>query len=427
MSLDKIISAQKDYFLSDITKDIITRQNALKKLEETILQNQDAIILALSEDLDQSKEDVSSDIRFILSVLRHTLSSLPRLMSPHKTKTPFSLLPGKSYIMNEPYGVVLVIAPWNDPFVLTMLPLIGALSAGNCAVVKTSSESPHICSLFSELFQKSFHTSYVYFADMQVSYDTLLNTSYDYIFFTGSERAGRIILRNASEFLTPVTLELGGKNPCIIEESANFKKAALKIWRGKLKNAGQSCLAPDYVLVPQEKKEEFVSILQTTLNELVINPLNNEAYQRIANLHQFMRLKTLIQNESSVLGGAIDEKNFKIAPAIFPEVSFTSDIMKNEIMGPILPVLGYSDLEELISFLNHSSKPLAAYIFGSNMHHIEKIVTGFSFGGGCINDTMLHAQNPFLPFGGIGRSGMGVYHGLYTYQTFSHQKSILFK
>lgn len=426
MTIESLVLSQHNYFNTNITKDISFRRDALTNLLNIICENEASIYDALKKDLGKSdSESFMTEVGLVTGSIRYALRHLQQWARPEKRKTPLTHFPAKSYIYKEPYGVVLIMSPWNYPFFLTLSPLVGAIAAGNCAVIKTSRNSPHTSELIRSMINSAFSSSYVHVVDVEEDYDAILSCQYDYIFFTGSERVGRIVMRHASENLTPVTLELGGKSPCIIDRSANLKLAAKRIAWGKILNAGQTCVAPDYVVVPRELKDTFISLLQKNFHQLLSSSLDNEDYPHIINLHHFIRLKNLIANASSVLGGKVDEKTFKIEPAIFTEADFDDDIMKNEIFGPLLPIIAYDDLDEVLDCIKSKNKPLACYIFGKDRHFQKKIISTLSFGGGCINDTIMHVANEHIPFGGVGASGMGNYHGKHSFDTFSHEKSLV--
>lgn len=425
MTIESVVSSQHNFFNSNATKDLSFRRTALEKLLESIEENKDAVYSALKADLGKSEqESYMTEVGLVISALKNAISGLHKWAKPVRHKTPLTHFPAKSYVLSEPYGVVLILAPWNYPFFLSMSPLIGAIAAGNCVVLKTSRSSSHTSAVISTIINNAFSSSYIYAADSNCEYNEILNCTYDYIFFTGSERVGRIVMRYAGENLTPVTLELGGKSPCIIDKSANLKRAAKRIVWGKLLNAGQTCVAPDYVVVPSTQKEVFVSYLQKYTQQFMPNPLTNEDYPHIINLHHFIRLRNAIENASSVIGGKSDDKSFKIEPAFFTEATFDDDIMKNEIFGPILPIISYEDLDKVLDTIKQRPKPLACYIFGKNRSFQKKVLSTLSFGGGCINDTVMQVANEHLPFGGVGNSGMGRYHGKYSFDTFSHKKAV---
>ena len=425
MTIDSIVSAQHNYFDSNITKDISFRHDALKNLLNAIKENESAIYTALYKDLGKSEtESYMTEVGLVVSAIRNAMSNLDKWNKPKRCKTPLTHFPAKSYIYKEPYGVVLIMSPWNYPFFLTMSPLIGAIAAGNCAIIKTSRSSIHTSEIIYTILNNTFSSNYIRVLDTQADYSEILSCRYDYIFFTGSERVGRIVMRHASENLTPVTLELGGKSPCIIDRSANLKLAAKRIAWGKILNAGQTCVAPDYVVIPSDMKDKFISYLQEYFHQF-LKSSSHEDYARIINLHHFIRLKNLISKNSSVLGGKFDEKTFHIEPAVFTETTFDDDVMKSEIFGPILPIIEYDDLDTVLDIIKHRPKPLACYIFGRNRNFQRKVISTLSFGGGCINDTVMHVANEHLPFGGVGSSGMGNYHGRHSFDTFSHEKSLL--
>lgn len=426
MSLESIVLSQKSYFHSNVTKDVSFRKQSLEKLLSSILEHETLIYDALKKDLGKSgQESYITEVSMVTGAIKQAIASLDKWAKPARQKTPLSLFPSKSYIVKEPYGVVLILAPWNYPFQLSLMPLVGAIAAGNCAIVKTSKNSPNTSAVISDIINGTFPSGYLYAVDVGTGYDEILSYSYDYIFFTGSERVGRIVMRAASENLTPVCLELGGKSPCIIDKSADLKLAAKRIVWGKILNAGQTCVAPDYVVIPSEQKEDFLEYVQQYIKEFTQGALENENYPKIVNLHHFIRLRNLIEKESSVIGGKNDEKSFKIEPTVFPDATFESDIMKDEIFGPILPIITYVDLDDVIETIKQRAKPLACYIFGKDSAFIEKVVSELSFGGGCINDTVMQLANENLPFGGVGSSGIGNYHGKHSFDTFSHEKSIL--
>lgn len=428
MTIESVVSSQHHFFNTNATKDLSFRRESLEKLLEAIEENKDTIYHALKADLGKSEqESYMTEVGLIIRALKSAILNLRKWAKPLRHKTPLSHFSSKSYVLSEPYGVALILAPWNYPFFLSMSPLIGAIAAGNCVVLKTSRSSSHTSAVISTIINNTFSSSYIYAVDSSCEYNDILNCKYDYIFFTGSERVGRIVMRHASENLTPITLELGGKSPCIIDKSANLKRAAKRIAWGKLLNAGQTCIAPDYVVVPAEKKDSFVSYLQKYTQQLMPNPLANEDYPHIINLHHFIRLRNAIDKTSDVVGGKCDDKTFKIEPAFFTEASFDDDIMKSEIFGPILPIISYENLDNVLDTIKQRPKPLACYIFGKDHSFQQKILSTLSFGGGCINDTIMHVANENLPFGGVGSSGMGRYHGKYSFDTFSHKKSILAK
>lgn len=426
MTIESIVQLQKDYFYTNTTKDIAFRKQSLSKLLEAIVENESLIYDALKMDLNKSKQETyMTEISMVTSAIKNALHNIDNWSKPKRKSSPLFLFPAKSYVMQEPYGVVLIMSPWNYPFGLSLTPLVGAIAAGNCALLKTSRSSSHTSAVIANIINNTFDMKYIHAIEETVSYDEILTCPYDYIFFTGSERVGRIVMRAASENLIPISLELGGKSPCIVDKSANIKLAAKRIVWGKILNAGQTCVAPDYVVIHQDVKDAFIEEAQKYIREFVGDPFVNEDYPHIINLHHFIRLNNLIQNEKNVLGGKSDEKQFKIEPTIFPEASFDSDIMKDEIFGPILPVIAFKDLDRVLDMIKKRPHPLACYIFGQDSSFLERVLQEVSFGGGCINDTVMHLSNENLPFGGVGKSGMGNYHGKYSFATFSHEKAVL--
>lgn len=426
MQLEHVVGAQRDFFRADETKSISFRKKQLQKLERVIEEYKPQIYHALKKDLNKSEyEAYITEVSLVMQEIRTAIRHLGKWSRPVSKKAALAVMPNKSYTIMEPYGVVLVLSPWNYPFLLSMAPLVGAIAAGNCVILKTSKSSFYTSKVIEDMITSNFESHYMYAAKSDISYDRVLEQKYDYIFFTGSARVGRIVMRAASENLTPVSLELGGKSPCIVERSADIKDAAKKIVWGKTLNAGQTCVAPDFVLADEAIKEKLVEEILKEIEVKYGNALENEDYPKIINLHHYMRLSGLIDREKDKIGGGRDEVSRKIAPTVFPNVSFLSEIMKEEIFGPIIPVVTYTKIEAALEELKARPKPLACYIFTKNKKFADKILHELSFGGGCINDCIMHLANDNLPFGGVGQSGMGNYHGYYSFCTFSHEKSIL--
>lgn len=425
MNLDAIVKSQKEYFYTNATKDIAFRKNSLNKLLESIVEHEQAIYDALMHDLGKSKEEAYlTEVSVVISEIKFAIKNLEKWAAPKKARTPLKLFPGKSYILKDPYGTVLIMAPWNYPFQLAMCPLVGAIAGGNCVIVKASKSSPYTTQAIIDIVNSVFDRKYIYVIEEAVSYDEILNQPYDYLFFTGSERVGKTVMRAAAEHLIPVTLELGGKSPCIVDKTANIDLAAKRIMWGKVMNAGQTCVAPDYVVVHETVKDELILSLKKYAKEFIGDPFANDGYPKIINLHHYMRLMNAIAKENNVIGGRGDDKQNKIEPTIIPDATFESPMMKEEIFGPILPIITYDDLEELLLTLKHRPTPLACYIFSEDNDIIHQIEDTLCFGGGCVNDTILQIANSNLPFGGVGASGMGRYHGKYSFDTFTRCKSI---
>lgn len=421
------VKQQKDFFASGATLDIEVRINKLNKLQKMILKHEKEICEALFLDLHKSPEEsVFTEIQMILSEIKYHIRHLSRWNKPRRV--PFSLftLPGQGFVQYQPYGVVLIIAPWNYPFQLLMNPLIGAISAGNCAILKPSPQSAHTSTLMARLINEYFSDRYIclFEGDTEVN-QTLLAQKFDYIFFTGGPGFGRYVAECAARTLTPVTLELGGKSPCIVDKSADIDLAARRIVWGKLLNAGQTCIAPDYILAEQSIKSELIKRLEKyIIHTFGVNPKLNPIYPRIISEAATQRLATLLSESGSIVfGGQYDIKEKYFSPTIILDPAPESDIMREEIFGPILPVVEYGRIEEAISFINRRPKPLALYYFG-NKHTARKIMYHTSSGGMCINDTLMHIANPHIPFGGVGESGMGRYHGRESFRTFSNHRGI---
>ena len=426
MQLNHVVQIQRDYFRTDETKNIAFRKKQLRKLAEAIEEYKPQIYDALKKDLNKSEyEAYLTEVSIVMQEIKTAIKNLEKWSRPVKKKASLAVMPNKSFTIFEPYGVVLILSPWNYPFQLAIAPLAGAIAAGNCAILKTSRSSAHTSKVIEEMIQANFESHYIYAAKADISYDTILSQKYDYIFFTGSARVGRVVMRAASENLTPVSLELGGKSPCIVERTADIKDAAKKIVWGKTLNAGQTCVAPDYVLADEDIKEKLVCAIENEIKEKYANVLEDENYPKIINLHHYMRLSGLIDREKDKIGGFRDELSMKISPTIFPNATFSSEIMKDEIFGPIIPVLTFTKMDAAMEELKSRPKPLACYIFTKNRKFADKILRELSFGGGCINDCIMHLANDHLPFGGVGESGMGNYHGYNSFRTFSHEKAIL--
>lgn len=427
-----IIDGQKKFFSQGETLSYQFRVDQLTKLKESILKYQTQLEEALYIDLGKNRfESYTSEIGFILYSISHTIKHLKKWMKPEKKKTPISLMFTKSEVIKQPYGCVYIIGPYNYPFQLLIEPLIGAIAAGNCAILSPSELTPHVCEVIKDIVNNTFSANYICCVEGGIENNTLLlNSPVDYIFFTGSINVGKIVMQAAAKRLTPVTLELGGKSPVIIEKSANLKIASQRIVWGKLMNCGQTCVAPDYVLVPNELKDEFLLHLKETINEFYGEEIiKNKDYGRIVNDRHIQRLKKIIEKDKKYLfmGGTIDEKQRYIEPTILSLDNFEAASMQEEIFGPILPVIGYSDIGQALAYINSHDKPLALYVFSENQKAIDSIINNTASGGVAINETISHIINPNLPFGGIGSSGIGNYHGEYSFNTFSHQRSCLRK
>ena len=426
MELKSIVEKQKEFFKKDTTKSVEFRINILQKLEKAIRDNEKQILSALYEDLSKSEaEAYMTEIGIVYGEIHEALKNIKKWCKPKRVRGSLGTFPAKSYVYSEPYGVVLIMAPWNYPFNLSLSPLVASIASGNCAVIKCSKESKNTSKIIRDIINKTFEEEYIYCIDSELDYDEILHQRYDFIFFTGSARVGKIIMRVASENLTPVSLELGGKSPCIIDETADIKLSAKRIIWGKLLNAGQTCVSIDYIVVHKNIKEEFIKYLQEEIELRYPDAINNKSYPKIINTHHYERLLNLIKTESNVIGGKSNDNERKIEPTIFPDVDFEHEIMKDEIFGPLLPIIEYDDIDKIINIIKEREKPLACYIFSQNKDNADYIINSLSYGGGCVNDTIMQLANSHIPFGGVGNSGMGSYHGKHGFDLLSHKKGVV--
>ncbi len=406
---------------------VSVRKGRLEKLKKTILLKEEDINLALKKDLGKSSfESYATEVGFILEEINCMLKNLETWSKVKKVKTPLTLFPGSSAIYPEPYGVVLIISPWNYPFQLCLSPFLGAITAGNRVVIKPSEYAPHTSAIIKLILTEVFEENEVQVVEGALEEtQVLLKQKFDYVFFTGSTPVGKIVMKAASEYLTPVTLELGGKSPCLIEESANLDVAARRCVWGKFLNAGQTCVAPDYVLVPRNLQDAFIERMKFHLEAFYgEDPSKSEDYPRIVNEKHFDRLSGLIIKDKVAVGGKTLRDEKYIAPTIMKNVIWDDKLMEDEIFGPLLPVIPYENLTDAIGKVISLPKPLAFYVFSENDYKSRQIIEKVPFGGGCINDTVIHLANPNLPFGGVGTSGIGSYHGKRSFDTFTHYKSV---
>jgi aldehyde dehydrogenase (NAD+) len=428
--ISQTVQKQRDFFSTFRTRDLDFRLEMLKKLENSISEYEERVTQALYEDLGKSPfESYMTDIGIVKEELSHHLKSLRSWAEPRRVKTPLAHFLSTSFIHPEPYGVVLIIAPWNYPFNLLFVPLIGAISAGNCAVLKPSNHASNTSAVMEEMICQAFDEEYIsIFQGGREINQALLVEKFDYIFFTGNPPLGKIVMEAAAKHLTPVTLELGGKSPCIVDREAKIDYAARRIAWGKFLNAGQTCVAPDYLLVDRRVKKKLIDALKEWINHFFgKNPEGSPDFSRIVNERHFDRLCSLMDKGTIIFGGKTRREKKYIAPTIIDGIKPDDPIMEEEIFGPLFPVLDYETLDDAISFVNSRPRPLSLYFFSENSIKQSIILKKVSFGGGCINDTMVHASSPYLPFGGLGSSGMGSYHGKTSFDTFSHKKSILRK
>jgi acyl-CoA reductase-like NAD-dependent aldehyde dehydrogenase len=416
------------YYNSGDTRSVSFRIQQLRKLKSMIRSHEDEIIQALYNDLKKPPfESYASEIGIMYVEIEHAIRHIKSWSHPRRVATPIIHFLSSSRIYQEPYGVVLIMGPWNYPFNLLIAPLVGAMAAGNCVVIKPSEFASNMSKTFSGLISKYFHTDYICAVEGGVEISQqLLAEKFDYIFYTGSTAVGRVVMEAAARNLTPVTLELGGKSPCIVDEDASLDYAVKRIAWGKFFNAGQTCIAPDYCLVHSAIKDVFLEKMKKTIQDFYgDDPMQSPDYARIVNEKHFQRLTRLLGDGNIIAGGKTDATNLYIAPTLIDRVSLQDGIMQEEIFGPLLPIITFDRLEQAIDMVNRLPRSLALYFFSNNAHNQQEILTKTSYGGGCINDTISHIGSLTLPFGGIGDSGMGAYHGKTSFDTFSHSKSIL--
>lgn len=428
--MKKLIQAQRDFFATQKTKEVSFRKKALKRLQKEIILREDEIAEAIYKDFKKPKfETLTAETQFVLADIKHTLKNLDFWAQPQKVGSTLMNWPSSDYIFNEPYGTVLIISPWNYPFQLAIAPLIGAISAGNTAVIKPSELTPNTARVISEIIKVVFEPEYVTVVEggVEVS-QNLLSEKWDYIFFTGSIRVGQIVYESAAKHLTPVTLELGGKSPCIVDETAAIATAAKRIAWGKFLNAGQTCIATDYILVHRSVKAKLVSTLIESITGFYSENIENSPdYARMVNEKHYSGLKELLKGEEILFGGQSNDADNYLAPTLVNEPKMDSKLMEREIFGPILPIISYENEVDIDRYIMNYGKPLATYIFSNRKSFQNKIISKYSFGGGAINDTVIQITNKKLPFGGIGSSGIGAYHGKTSFEIFSHQKAIIKK
>ena len=425
-----LVTRQRKYFRTGATLPVGTRLAALRRLYAAISENEKDIHDAIRKDLGKSNfESYMCETGLVLEEISYMLKNTGRLAREKGVRTPLAQFHSRSYQKPSPYGVVLIMSPWNYPFMLTLSPLVDALAAGNTAVVKPSAYSPHTSEVIRRILTQCFPTHYVSVVTGGRAENTcLLREHFDYIFFTGSQAVGKEVMRNAAEHLTPVTLELGGKSPCIVDHTANIRLAAKRIVFGKYLNCGQTCVAPDYVYCHRAVKDRLVKEIQKQIQKQYgRQPLDNPDYGKIINEKHFDRLLGLMDENKLVYGGKADRKSLRIEPAVLDNVTFSDPVMQEEIFGPIMPILVFDHLDEVIRKVNAMPHPLALYIFTSDKKAAAKVLSRCGFGGGCVNDTIIHLATTEMGFGGFGESGMGAYHGKTGFDTFTHYKSIVDK
>ncbi|WOD43868.1 aldehyde dehydrogenase [Hwangdonia lutea] len=428
--IQNILQQQRIFFKTQQSKDVAFRKIALKRLQQEIIKREDAICDALYADFKKPKfETLAAETQFVLAELKHMLKNIERWASPERVSSSWMNWPSSDYIYKEPFGTVLIIAPWNYPFQLAIAPLIGAVAAGNTVVVKPSEITPNTAALISEIIKAVFKPDHVTVVEggVEVS-QQLLAEKWDYIFFTGSTHVGKIVYESAANHLTPVTLELGGKNPCIVDETASIDLAAKRIVWGKFLNAGQTCIATDYILVHHSVRDKLVEALQQNITNCYgENMEESPDFSRTVSQKHYTGLKEMLKGEEIIFGGKSNDEDNYLSPTLVNEPQLDSKLMAGEIFGPILPIIAYKTEDDIHNYISNYEKPLATYVFSTNKKFQKKIINTYSFGGGAINDTVIQITNKRLPFGGVGQSGIGAYHGKKSFDIFSHHKAIIKK
>lgn len=430
MNMEAILAAQRAYFQSGATLPVSFRVEMLKKLYETVKSHEEEIAEALAADLGKSAyESFMCETGLVLTEIRYMMKHKKKLAGCRRVATPLAQFAARSYEKPSPYGNVLIMSPWNYPILLTLDPLADAIAAGNTAILKPSAYSPQTSRLLEKLISQCFPKEYVaVVTGGREENANLLKQKFDMVFFTGSQKVGREVLRHTAEHLTPAVLELGGKSPCIVDSTAKIPLAAKRIVFGKYLNCGQTCVAPDYVLCEASVKPQLIAeIKKQILRQYGENPLENPHYGRIVNERHFHRVCGLMQSGEIVHGGVVRESTLQIAPTVLDHVSWDDPVMQEEIFGPLMPILTFDRFEELFTLLSGGQKPLALYLFSEDKGHIRAVQERISYGGGCINDTIIHLATSEMGFGGVGESGMGAYHGKIGFETFSHKKSMVDK
>jgi aldehyde dehydrogenase (NAD+) len=427
-AIKTIVQKQRDYFNSGATKSVKFRKEQLTLLKNLVSTHEADFIEALKKDLRKHEfEAYATEIGFVLIELKKAISNVEKWAKPRTVPTPLFHFNGSSFVQPEPYGVTLLISPWNYPFQLLFAPLVGAMAAGNTAVLKPSEFAPATSAMIAKVISENFAPEYIACIEGGIPESkALLEEKFDYIFFTGGTNVGRIVYQEAAKHLTPVTLELGGKSPCIVDRDTNISLTAKRIVWGKFVNAGQTCIAPDYVLVDKSVKDQLVAkIIEYVKKSYGDDAQRSEHYPRIINQQHLKRVAAYIEDGDILFGGKVDESDNYIEPTLLENVSEDAKVMTDEIFGPILPIIEYDNLNEAIAFINKRPKPLALYIFSKDDKKVQKVLSETSAGGVTVNDTLLHIANPHLPFGGVGESGIGAYHGQLSFDVFSHMKSVL--
>lgn len=428
MDFATLFQSQKDFFNSHQTKNVAFRKDSLLKLKNLLKSNEDRLYEAIYKDFRKGKFDTFlTELNLVYNEIDFFLKNLDKLSKPKKVKTALSLQPGKSHIHYDPLGVTLVIGAWNYPYQLTLSPMVSAIAAGNTCILKPSELPENTMNLLAELINNNFPSNYLYVVEGGIPETTeLLKLRFDKIFFTGSPKVGKIVYEAAAKNLVPVTLELGGKSPAIVTETADLEVAAKRLVWGKFLNGGQTCIAPDYLLVEESVKFKLLQLMKEKLDEISYSD-GAEHYTSIINRRNFDRVLGLVDESKIVYGGKYNAETLYIEPTIMDHVYWEDAVMQEEIFGPVFPVISYTDYDGMLRKIIEGEKPLAAYLFTKKEEEKDKLLNQVSFGGGCINDTLMHITSDYLPFGGIGNSGIGNYHGEFGFLTFSHQKSVIEK
>lgn len=428
--ITQIVQKQREFYKTGKTQSVSYRIGALRKLKDALVQYEDKIAEAIQKDLGKSaQESYMCETGLVISEISHMLKHVKRYAKNKTVLTPLAQFASKSYKQPTPYGVVLVMSPWNYPVLLTLDPLVDAIAAGNTVVVKPSNYSLNTTNVLKEMLESIFPSEYVaVITGGREENQALLDEKFDYIFFTGSKNVGTIVLEKAAKHITPVTLELGGKSPCIVDKSADLKLAARRLVFGKYLNCGQTCVAPDYVYCHASIKDQFMTyVKEEIIKQYGTDYLGNNEYGKMINLRAFNRVSGLIDSSKVIHGGHYDEDTLKIEPTVIDNVSLDDPIMQEEIFGPLMPVLTYENIDDVIEVINDRDNPLALYIFANDKKLIKHVTTSTQYGGGCINDVVIHLATSYMGFGGVGESGMGSYHGKVGFDTFTHYKSIVDK
>lgn len=430
MEIETLVSAQHRFFAAGNTQTLLFRKKALAALRDAIRHHENEICAALASDLHKSDfESYLSEIGLVLSELTYMEHHLSRLMKPKHVKTPLAQFAARSFVLAQPLGVCLVMSPWNYPFMLSIDPIIGAIAAGNCVVLKPSAYAAATSAILKKIITEAFDSQHVCVVEGgRAENAALLEQKFEHIFFTGSVEVGKLVMEKAARHLTPVTLELGGKSPCIVDETANIPLTARRLVFGKFLNAGQTCVAPDYLFIHENVHDALLAAIKTEITaQYGENPLACLHLGKIINEKHFARVCGLLENQKIVCGGERNDATRQLAPTVLDAVSPDSPVMQEEVFGPILPVMTFRSLDAVIDFINGRDKPLALYLFTTDKHAQTRVLTQCSFGGGCVNDTVIHLATSEMGFGGVGESGMGSYHGKLSFSTFTHYKSIVKK